>query len=109
VVWEIPKFDVTSKIDLKAPMQRVGLKRAYESSPDDLSFGGISNKDLYIETHQQASRLRFFETGFQGAASEVALIGVRGSAQTVTFDTPFAVWIVDSSNRVVGVARIVKP
>ena len=62
----LPKFEVTSSIDLKMPLLKMGLGIAFSDRAD---FSGISDIRLSISKAEQVAKIRVDEDGTEAAAA----------------------------------------
>jgi len=69
---QLPSFDATSDIDLKKPLQALGIKDAFGPGAD---FSKISDKKLYIGMAKTKTVVKVDEEGSEAAA--VAVVGAE--------------------------------
>ena len=65
VIFSIPKFDFTSKIDLKDGLRALGIKQAFE---EDADFSGMTDQTAFISSAIQQSQITMNENGVEAAA-----------------------------------------
>ena len=108
----LPRFRMSSRIDLSEPMQDLGI-RALFSGRADLS--GISEEPgLQVDAMSHSSFVSVDEDGTEAAA--VTAVAVAGAAfipdgpVSVTVDRPFLIYIVDRTTRAILFAgRCMRP
>ena len=65
---KIPRFTLENKMDLIPALQALGMKKAFTNEAD---FSSMSDIATYISLVQQATRLKVYEEGSEGAAVTV--------------------------------------
>lgn len=109
----LPRFELTSEIDLKDPLIAVGLKTAFGAGADFSGFTG--SRDLYISDALTKTYVRVDEKGTEAAAA-TALVMKRGAMApeeefaTMKVDRPFFFAIRETkTGSVAFFGRISKP
>ncbi len=107
VVWQVPKFSFSSKIDLKEPLQKLGVTTAFEENAD---FSSITDQIAFIGGVLQETHIAVDEKGVE--ASAYTQMNYCGSAQPqdkaeMILDLPFiyAIKANDGSLLFVGVCE----
>lgn len=75
VVWQIPKFDFTSSLDLKETLNHLGVTSAFEPDAD---FSGITDDVAFLSGITQGTHIAVNEDGVD--ASAFTLIEYAGEA-----------------------------
>ncbi|MBQ9814550.1 MAG: serpin family protein [Lachnospiraceae bacterium] len=101
VNMSVPKFDVSSDIDLANGLKHLGIVDAFDSGKAD--FSPISEvENVYLDTAKHAARVKIDEEGCEAAAYTVmAMCGAAMPPQEevdFVLDRPFIFVIKDSSN-----------
>lgn len=65
IVWQIPKFDFSTKLDVKDALQELGVNRAFEMDAD---FSGITDDVAFLSGVRQESCISIDEIGVSAAA-----------------------------------------
>ncbi len=94
----VPKFDVSSQTDLKAPLNQLGIKDAFTEGKADFS-PTTDDTDAYVSSGTHAARVMIDEKGCVGAAFTVMLAkGTSMPSEIIDFklDRPF-VFVVTSA------------
>ena len=65
VVWQIPKFDFGTSLELTDTLKACGISSAFDKSAD---FGGITDGSLFISRVSQDTRISIDENGVEAAA-----------------------------------------
>lgn len=88
--FKLPKFDVTSEIQMEDALRDLGIKTAFTAAAD---FSPVSEyADLYVSSVKHAARVMVDEKGVTGAAYTLSLFGAAMPPdETVDFvlDRPF--------------------
>ena len=111
VQLSLPKLKLESTFALKAPLQSLGMKEAFEQSAD---FSGISAADkLRVDDVLHKTFLQVDEEGTEAAASTaVTVVTTSAPVDVITMkvDRPFLVAIVDRATKtLVFVGRVLEP
>lgn len=73
ITWSVPKFDISSQLDLMEPLKELGLSDLFDGSAD---FSPLSEEDLLISSVTQSARILADEKGLSAAAyTELAFAG----------------------------------
>ena len=108
VVFQIPKFEFDSNMDIKELLKALGVYNAFEESAD---FSGITDQGAYISSIRQQTHIAIDEKGVEAAA--FTAIFYAGSAPAkdkiveLILDRPFIYGITsgDGTLLFVGVCR----
>ena len=65
VVWQIPKFDFGTSLELTDTLKACGISSAFDKSAD---FGGITDGPLFISRISQDTRIAIDENGVEAAS-----------------------------------------
>ena len=103
VQWSLPKFDVSSDLDLKSTLTGLGITSVLDPAASD--FSPLTDTDLvWLDQAKQIARVQVDEQGFQAAA--VTLLGLGDGAPDVDpqlcimdLDRPF-LFVIRSNNDV---------
>ena len=108
---KLPKFTIESEIDLKEPLQKLGVKAIFEGDANlsKLAYGGDG---LKVDKVIHKAKLTIDEKGtVAGAGTAVTMVtkGLYGPDE-ITFDRPFLCYIYkDKTGDVLFSASIVNP
>ena len=80
VHWSVPKFDVTSTLQLRDALQALGVVDAFDPNAADFTPLAEPNADapLYVSSVEHAARVKVDEQGCEAAAYTV--ISVEAAA-----------------------------
>ena len=113
VSMRIPKFDVTSGIDMKAALQAMGIKSVFDER--SLPFSRISEDPrLFLGKADHTARVKITEDGVEAASyvdSGIAVAGIPERIKRMRFDLdrPF-LFAVTKGNRIpLYVGAVVDP
>lgn len=95
VVWSVPKFDISSDLDLGDTLQKLGVADVFNAQHADFSPLAGENSGLFVGKVQHAARVAIDEEGCVAAAlTEIMLCGagmpVEKPTVHMTLDRPFA-------------------
>ena len=76
VRWSVPKFDISSDLDLKTALVALGVTDLLDPDRADLSL--LTDLDAYLSDARQLARVKVDEEGVEAAA--VTILSVRDSA-----------------------------
>lgn len=76
VVWQVPKFDFSSDLDLKETLRELGLFSAFEADAD---FSGITDDTAFLSGVIQGTHIAVNENGVD--ASAFTLVEYSGAAK----------------------------
>ncbi|XP_053574232.1 plasminogen activator inhibitor 1 [Bombina bombina] len=84
----LPKFSVVSEVDLKAPLERLGVIDMFKAETAD--FSRLSTeKPLYISQAFQKIKVEVTESGTRASSATAALFLARMAPLEVIMDRPF--------------------
>ena len=66
VNWSVPKFDIHASLELNDALQTLGVTDAFDVSKAD--FSPLTEQTAYVESVNQAARVRIDEEGVEAAA-----------------------------------------
>ena len=97
VNWSVPKFDIHASLELNDALQTLGVTDAFDVSKAD--FSPLTEQTAYVESVNQAARVRIDEEGVEAAAyTEVKEAGAAPPRELpeeeMDLDRPFlfAIW-----------------
>ena len=97
VNWSVPKFDIHASLELNDALQTLGVTDAFDVSKAD--FSPLTEQAAYVESVNQAARVRIDEEGVEAAAyTEVKEAGAAPPRELpeeeMDLDRPFlfAIW-----------------
>ena len=104
----LPRFSVTSELDLLRPLARLGLGGVFQPGAD---FSRMGLTGSFISAVRHTARLDVSEEGTEAAASTAVVIGRSlPRTRTMVVDRPFLVAIVDRrSGLLLFLGRITEP
>jgi serpin B len=82
IYLKVPKFDITSKIDIEDGLKNLGITDAFGSEAD---FSAISSKNLFVSKAEQACRVAIDEYGVTGASYTKFELLVGGGTKPIEF------------------------
>ncbi len=98
----IPKFDISSEVDLNEALENLGIKKVFSSSGD---FSNLISEDyhVFVNRVQHAARIKIDEEGCEAAA----FVSVRADGAAMpspkevyfTADRPFIIVIKSNTNQ----------
>ena len=109
---KLPKFSLSSRFDLGAPLQKLGMEDAFDS---DANFTGIDGmRDLYLNKVVHEAVLDLDENGVTAAAATAAAIFATGFPKEppilMNVDHPFLFFIVDlKSQEMLFMGKMAQP
>jgi len=110
----MPSFDATSGIDLKKPLEALGIKDAFDENRAD--FSKIAKEHLHVEKVKTKTVVKVNEEGSEAAAVAVAMMDIMKSAHRgpppfrFIVNRPFVFMIYDKKHKVpLFKGRIVNP
>ena len=112
VIYTIPKFDVSSNVDLMEPLAQLGLTQIQDASAAD--FSPLRQEPSFLTNASTAARVRIDEAGAEGASYVMIATGDSSDAPdedppvcVLELDRPFLFLISgsDSLPRFVGVVN----
>ena len=104
VAVRFPKFNMSSKIDVKKRLKAMGMSRAFSEKAD---FSGIiGKKNIFIDKVIHKSRVEVDETGTEAAAATGVTLQAKSASvkpEPVVFeaDHPFCFLIMDRSRDII--------
>ena len=113
-VGTMPKFKFNCSLNLKKPLQSLGLTDAFDENRADFSAMGRSSEgSLFLSGVQQETFIQADELGLKaGAATELACgaTAAKVKPRTVSFDRPFVVAVVETqTNLPVFLGMVAEP
>ena len=113
VSMSIPKFDITSKVDMKKAMNAMGIKSVFSETMTP--FAEISNDPrLYLSKANHAARVKINEDGVEAASYVefgIACAGLPPEVKRMNFklDRPFLFAITKNGKLPLYVGTVVNP
>ena len=94
VSLKVPKFDVSSDLDLVEPLKNLGIRDVFDDQRSDFTPLTTDVDDLYVSTIRHAARVRIDEDGCEAAAFteidvEMAAEPMPLEKLELTLDRPF--------------------
>ena len=101
VNWSVPKFDIHASLELNDALQTLGVTDAFDVSKAD--FSPLTEQTAYVESVNQAARVRIDEEGVEAAAyTEVKEAGAGApqelDEEEMNLNRPFAFVIFDGND-----------
>ena len=97
----LPSFEFEAEISLKAALQALGMRKAFERPDSDgADFTGITElRQLYVTDAFHKTFIALDEEGTEAAAATAIIVGLESAPQPATFtaDRPFLFWIEHTS------------
>ena len=97
VNWSVPKFDIRASLELNDALQALGVTDAFDVRKAD--FSPLTEQTAYVESVNQAARVRIDEEGIEAAAFTEVQEGGAGAPQELdeeemNLNRPFlfAIW-----------------
>lgn len=91
-IVSMPKFDVTSSLDLSSGLRSLGVREVFSPLGGDFSETLTLSSPIYADKVTQSARITVDETGLQAASATDMLIITKGEEPepiTFTLDRPF--------------------
>lgn len=89
VQWSVPRFDVSSILDLKTPLTALGVTDLLD--PDKADLSNLTALDAYLSEAKQLARVKADEQGVEGAAVTILTMDVTSALP----ESPSKVCIMD--------------
>lgn len=99
VRWSVPRFDVNSTLDLKAPLSALGITDLLNPNKADLS--NLTTLRAYLSDAKQLARVKADERGVEGAAVTILTMDVTSALS----ETPANVCVMDLNRPFLFVIR----
>ncbi|MBR3058828.1 MAG: hypothetical protein IKG93_12815 [Clostridiales bacterium] len=109
----LPKFDISSSLKLKEPLEKLGITDIFDSSRANFSPLGENTNELYVSQAEQDARVMIDEKGCK--ASSVTIMEAAGAAllpdERIDFvlDRPFIFEIVSNSGAPLFIGIVNQP
>ncbi len=113
VTLSLPKFDISSSLKLKEPLEKLGITDIFDSSRANFSPLGENTSELYVSQAEQDARVMIDEKGCK--ASSVTIMEMAGAAllpdERIDFvlDRPFIFEIVSNSGAPLFIGIVNQP
>ena len=65
ITWKVPKMEISSKLDLKDLMEKLGIKTPFN---EKAKFGSITDEEAYISKIDQETKIKLDENGVEAAS-----------------------------------------
>ncbi|MEA4934328.1 MAG: serpin family protein [Lawsonibacter sp.] len=89
VQWAVPKFDVSSILDLNAPLAALGVTDLL--NPDKADLSNLTTLGAYLSEAKQLARVKADEQGVEGAAVTILAMDITSALP----ETPSKVCVMD--------------
>lgn len=112
VKWSVPKFDVSSSLELSQQLQALGVTKAFDVEQSDFT-PTTEAVDVELSLVQHAARVAIDENGCTAAAFTVMMMNGAGmppdSVLEFDLNRPFAFVILDSNDLPLFVGTVYQP
>ncbi|XP_073466407.1 serine protease inhibitor A6-like [Aquarana catesbeiana] len=104
----VPKFNITSKINLKDELPKVGIRTPFT---DEANFSGIThNLKLKVGSAVHQAVINVDEEGTVAAAATAVGIAVLSLPQSISIDGPFVFFIIEKkTNSILFMGTVINP
>lgn len=104
----VPKFNITSKINLKDELPKVGIRTPFT---DEANFSGIThNLKLKVGSAVHQAVINVDEEGTVAAAATAVGIAVLSLPQSISIDGPFVFFIIEQkTNSILFMGTVINP
>ena len=104
----LPRFDITTNIDMKKSLKDLGISDVFD--PLRADFSSLTDSQVYVKDIKSSVRVRVAETGCEGAAVTYWNGGI-GGAQTINFklNRPFIFVVTSDSGLPLFVGTVNRP
>jgi serpin B len=109
-LWlQVPRFDFSASVDLRPPLETLGLQSAFDLSTAD--FSGIDSAgELYVDALVHRTTVGVDEEGTTAAAATGEVLRPLSLNPTISLDRPFIFFIYDhDTGTVLFLGRLVRP
>ncbi|KAF6357526.1 serpin family E member 1 [Rhinolophus ferrumequinum] len=87
-VLVLPKFSLESEVDLRTPLENLGMTDMF--SPSQADFSSISDQEsLYVSQALQKVKIKVNERGTVASSSTAIVISARMAPEEIIMDRPF--------------------
>ncbi|KAM9800917.1 glia-derived nexin [Neosynchiropus ocellatus] len=83
----IPKFTAEAEVDLKVPLQALGVTDMFDAQRAD--FRHLSSESVHVSKALQKAKIEVSEDGTKAAAATSAILMARSSLPWINVDRPF--------------------
>ncbi|XP_062035881.1 plasminogen activator inhibitor 1 [Lepus europaeus] len=84
----LPKFSLESEVDLRAPLENLGMTDMFRSGQAD--FSNLSDQELlHVSRALQKVKIEVNESGTMASSSTVILVSARMAPEEIIMDRPF--------------------
>ena len=91
----IPKFSVSSEVDLAGFLNQQGVEKAFDFKTSD--FSNIADEDLFVNVAKQNNVFEIDENGTKAASTSMIEVATGVSNGKLVFDRPFMYMIIDNA------------
>lgn len=112
IIITLPKFQISSNLDVKSQLEQLGVTDVFNPNRADLSkmFGNQSRDPPYLSRVLHKAKIQVNEFGTVASAVTVASISFRSFADEIIFDRPFGFLIVDQlTNSILFAGQVNNP
>lgn len=84
----LPKFSLESEVDLRAPLENLGMTDMFR--PGQADFSNLSDQELlHVSRALQKVKIEVNESGTMASSSTVILVSARMAPEEIIMDRPF--------------------
>lgn len=105
----LPKFDITSRVDLKGNMEKLGVTDVFNTKKAD--FSSLTSSKIIVSDLVQSARISIDESGCEAASASTGTIPDASTSQTFgfTLDRPFIFVVTSDSGLPLFVGTVNRP
>ena len=105
----LPKFDITSRVDMRDNMERLGVTDVFNTKKAD--FSSLTSSKIIVSDLVQSARISIDESGCEAASASTGTIPDASSSQTFgfTLDRPFIFVVTSDSGLPLFVGTVNRP
>lgn len=101
----MPRFEITSEVDLIKVLKSMGIRSAFNTSAD---FSNMSNTSLFVSMMKQKAKIEVNEDGAKAAAVTISVVGATSPPGPIGYQKadfhatrPFLYFILEESTRTI--------
>ncbi len=105
----LPRFDITSRVDLKGNMESLGVTDVFNTKKAD--FSSLTSSKIIVSDLVQSARICIDESGCEAASASTGTIPDAGTSETFgfTLDRPFIFVVTSDSGLPLFVGTVNRP
>lgn len=105
----LPKFDITSRVDMRDNMESLGVTDVFNTKKADFSF--LTSSKIIVSDLVQSARISIDESGCEAASASTGTIPDASTSQTFgfTLDRPFIFVVTSDSGLPLFVGTVNRP